>query len=230
MRFRSRVSIALAVGLLLGLLLDAVVAAPIRSPTGAERWIWPLDPQPEVVATFDPPEDPYGPGHRGIDLSGRIGQPVLAVADGRVSFAGMVAGRGVLVIEHGAERSTYEPVIAAVDVGDPVRAGQVVGRLELVSSHCWPSACLHLGRIAGDTYLDPLELLGDADGGGGPVRLLPFGDASASATAPSADAPSADGPSADVGSSPWMRQPIGLAQPLATDMGVDLRGGKRRMP
>ena len=220
MRFRSRVSIALAIGLLLGLLLDAVVAAPMRSPTGAERWIWPLDPQPDVVETFDPPEDPYGPGHRGIDLSGRVGQPVLAVADGRVRFAGMVAGRGVLVIEHGAERSTYEPVIAAVDVGDPVRAGQVVGRLELVSSHCWPSACLHLGRIAGDTYLDPLELLGDADGGGGPVRLLPFGDAAASATAPSAD----------VGSGPWMRQPIGLAQPLAADVGVDLRRGERRVP
>lgn len=220
MRFRYSVSIALAIGLLLGLLLDAVVAAPLRSPPGHERWIWPLDPQPEVVETFDPPEDPYGPGHRGIDLSGRIGQPVLAVADGRVRFAGMVAGRGVLVIEHGAERSTYEPVVAAVNVGDPVRAGQVVGRLELVSSHCWPRACLHLGRIAGDTYLDPLELLGDADGGGGPVRLLPFGDDVASATAPPADA----------SSGPWMRQPIGLTQPLATDMGVDLRRGKRRMP
>jgi|RhiMethySRZTD1v2_1073278.scaffolds.fasta_scaffold150947_2 Peptidase family M23 len=225
MSFRFRISIVLAVGLLLGLSLDAVVAAPLRSPPGHERWIWPLDPQPDVVDTFDPPEDPYGPGHRGIDLSGRIGQPVLAVADGRVRFAGMVAGRGVVVIEHGVERSTYEPVVAAVDVGDPVRAGQVVGRLELVSSHCWPSACLHLGRIADDTYLDPLELLGDADGGGGPVRLLPFGDEEASATAPSDDALSIG-----AGSGPWMRQPIGLAQPLPADMGVDLRRGERRVP
>lgn len=220
MSLRYRVSTVLAVALLLGPLLDAfAAAAPIRSPAGDQRWIWPLDPQPEVMATFDPPESPYGPGHRGVDLSGRIGQPVLAVADGRVRFAGMVAGRGVLVIEHGAERSTYEPVIAAVDVGDPVRAGQVVGRLELVSSHCWPAACLHLGRIEGDTYLDPLEVLSDADGGGGPVRLLPF-DAVAATPAP---------PLA-VGSGPWMRQPIGLAQPLTTDVGVDLRRGERRMP
>ena len=214
-------STVLAVAMLLCPLLHAfATAAPMGSTADDERWIWPLDPQPEVVATFDPPEDPYGPGHRGIDLSGRIGQPVLAVADGRVRFAGMVAGRGVLVIEHGAERSTYEPVIAAVDAGDPVRAGQFVGRLELVSSHCWPAACLHLGRIEGETYLDPLEVLSDADGGGGPVRLLPFHDSVAGTTAPSLPAESG----------PWMRQPIGFAQPLTADVGVDLGRRERRVP
>jgi hypothetical protein len=176
MRPRHRtLLIALAATLLLRSVSDTLAAAaPAPSASGGERWIWPLAPRPEVVRVFDPPEGPYGAGHRGIDLSGRIGQSVLAVADGRVRFVGMVAGRGVVVIEHGDERSTYEPVIGAVDVGDRVRAGQVVGRLELVASHCWPSACLHLGRLTGETYLDPLELL---VGGTGPVRLLPFHDA-----------------------------------------------------
>ena len=169
--------IALAAALPLVLGFDRFVAAAPAEP-GGDRWSWPLVPRPEVVEFFDPPEDPYGAGHRGIDLTGRIGQSVLAVADGRVRFVGMVAGRGVIVIEHGDERSTYEPVIGAVDVGDRVRAGQVVGRLELVASHCWPSACLHLGRIAGETYLDPLELL---PGASGPVRLLPFHNAAADA-------------------------------------------------
>ncbi len=173
--------LALAATLLLGSVADTfATTASARSGSGGERWGWPLAPRPEVARTFDPPEDPYGAGHRGIDLSGRIGQSVLAVADGRVRFVGMVAGRGVVVIEHGDERSTYEPVIGAVDVGDRVRSGQVVGRLELVASHCWPSACLHLGRIAGETYLDPLELL---VGGTGPVRLLPFHDAATAETA-----------------------------------------------
>ena len=178
MRPRYRILlIAFTAALLLRLAFHTFAAAgPARSGSGDERWSWPLAPRPEVVEVFDPPEDPYGPGHRGIDLSGRIGQSVLAVADGRVRFVGMVAGRGVVVIDHGDERSTYEPVIAAVDVGDRVRAGQIVGRLELVASHCWPSACLHLGRISGETYLDPLELL---VGGAGPVRLLPFHDAAA---------------------------------------------------
>jgi hypothetical protein len=31
---------------------------------------WPLRPQPEVVAGFDPPDDPWGAGHRGVDLLG----------------------------------------------------------------------------------------------------------------------------------------------------------------
>ncbi|HKE68072.1 MAG TPA: M23 family peptidase, partial [Nocardioidaceae bacterium] len=77
MSLRYRMSTVLAVAMLLCPLLHAfATAAPKGSTADDERWIWPLDPQPEVVATFDPPEDPYGPGHRGIDLSGRIGQPV----------------------------------------------------------------------------------------------------------------------------------------------------------
>ncbi|MDB4971612.1 MAG: hypothetical protein JWN44_7301, partial [Myxococcales bacterium] len=31
---------------------------------------------------------PYGPGHRGADLAGAVGQPVLAADDGVVVFAG----------------------------------------------------------------------------------------------------------------------------------------------
>jgi murein DD-endopeptidase MepM/ murein hydrolase activator NlpD len=173
MKRRDRVLLILILAVaILGVVLDAfVMAAPTRSaPTDDGRWAWPLEPRPEVVEPFDAPEDPYGPGHRGVDLAGRIGHPVLAVADGQVTFVGMIAGRGVVVVDHGGERSTYEPVIGTVRVGDSVLGGQPIGRLELVGSHCWPTACLHLGRIAGETYLDPLELLL----GGGPVRLLPF--------------------------------------------------------
>ena len=35
--------------------------------------------------------------------------------------------------------------------------------------HCLPRACLHWGWLRGETYLDPLRLVG-----GGPVRLLPL--------------------------------------------------------
>jgi murein DD-endopeptidase MepM/ murein hydrolase activator NlpD len=174
MKRHHRIMLLLTVtALVVGLVLDAfVTAAPARSAgSGDGSWTWPLQPRPEVVEAFDPPEDPYGAGHRGIDLAGRVGQPVLAVADGRVSFVGMIAGRGVVAIDHDGERSTYEPVTAAVRVGDQVHAGQPIGRLELVGGHCWPAVCLHLGRVAGEVYLDPLARLG---GGAGPIRLLPF--------------------------------------------------------
>lgn len=148
------------------LLAGAPALASGTDPVGH----WPMTPEPEVVAGFDPPADPWGSGHRGVDLLGRPGQTVLAALPGRVSFAGSLAGRGVLVIDHGATRTTYEPVAATVAVGDEVVAGGPIGRLQSGASHCAPRTCLHWGWIEGaDTYLDPLRLVG-----GGPVRLLPL--------------------------------------------------------
>ncbi len=155
------------------LLVSLVIAA--GAPAGADErapseGAWPLDPRPEVVGGFHPPATRWGPGHRGVDLAGRAGQPVRAAAPGRVSFAGRLAGRGVVVVDHGGTRTTYEPVSAAVPVGDRVAAGTVLGRLEVFGSHCFPRSCLHWGLIEGaEHYLDPLTLVG-----AGPVRLLPL--------------------------------------------------------
>lgn len=132
--------------------------------------VWPLAPRPEVVAGFDPPATRWGAGHRGVDLAGHVGQPVRAALAGRVVFAGTLAGRGVVVVDHGGTRTTYEPVSASVSVGDPVAAGAVIGRLQVFGSHCFPRSCLHWGLIAGrEDYRDPLTLVG-----AGPVRLLPL--------------------------------------------------------
>lgn len=133
--------------------------------------VWPLQPQHEVVRGFDPPGSPYGAGHRGVDLAGHVGEPVHAALAGTITFAGQLAGRGVVVVDHGSVRTTYEPVAATVHVGQHVAAGAVIGRLTLVQSHCFPAACLHWGLIrdADDVYLDPLTLVGQA-----PIRLLPL--------------------------------------------------------
>ena len=83
---------------------------------------------------------------------------------------GIERPEGVL---HGDRRTTYEPVVASVVRGDPVAAGDVLGRLAVNYGHCFPAACLHWGLIEGSgdaqVYLDPLSLVG-----GGPVRLLPL--------------------------------------------------------
>ncbi|WP_396045229.1 peptidoglycan DD-metalloendopeptidase family protein [Aeromicrobium sp. UC242_57] len=123
-------------------------------------WSWPLD-QPSVEARFAPPADRYGAGHRGIDLSADVGDSVRAVAAGRVAFAGDVGGVPVITIDHGGERSTYQPVRARVRAGDAVVAREVIGTLLGAHSHC-PRTCLHLGRRAGEDYRDPLELLAQA--------------------------------------------------------------------
>jgi murein DD-endopeptidase MepM/ murein hydrolase activator NlpD len=145
-------------------------AMPIAGQDRAPAGEWPLLPRPDVVAGFDPPETRWGAGHRGVDLAGRVGQPVRAALAGRISFAGSLAGRGVVVVDHGATRTTYEPVASLVEVGERVPAGAVIGRLQLFGSHCFPRACLHWGLIEGrEHYLDPLTLVG-----AGPVRLLPL--------------------------------------------------------
>jgi murein DD-endopeptidase MepM/ murein hydrolase activator NlpD len=176
-------------------------AAPGTAPAGG---VWPLVPRPEVVSGFDPPESRWGSGHRGVDLAGHVGQPVRAAAPGRVTFAGRLAGRGVVVVDHGGTRTTYEPVTASVAVGDTVHAGATLGRLELFASHCFPRACLHWGLIEGaEHYLDPLTLVG-----AGPVRLLPLDGGGP----PVARLPvlSTSPFSATVGSGPRMRLAEGL--------------------
>ncbi|MBP8918404.1 MAG: M23 family metallopeptidase [Micropruina sp.] len=116
-----------------------------------------------VVRPFDPPDQDWLPGHRGVDLAAAVGSAVRAAAAGRVSVAQVIAGRGVVTIVHGELRTTYEPVEATVTVGQNVAAGDVIGRLQ--AGHC-AEGCLHFGLKRGDTYLDPL-------GGAAGVRLLP---------------------------------------------------------
>ncbi|MGA5705973.1 M23 family metallopeptidase [Streptomyces cellulosae] len=138
---------------------------------------WPVGVRPRVLRGWEPPASVYGPGHRGVDLAAATGTPVRAVADGRVSFAGRVAGKGVVSVELAGTgdpplRTTYEPVRASVEEGAEVRAGEVIGTVEAGGSHC-TAPCVHWGLLRGETYLDPLSLLPPWLLHRGPSRLLP---------------------------------------------------------
>ncbi len=163
---------------------SGTAGAPVSLP-GADAGVdadggarsWPLAGRPALLRGCEPPAGPYGPGHRGVDLAAGPGARVLAAADGRVSFAGRVAGRGVLAIEVADSgspplRTTYEPVRSLVEEGATVRAGQPVGVLEAGPFHC-AAGCLHWGLRRGDAYLDPLSLLPPGLLRRGPSRLLP---------------------------------------------------------
>ncbi|ONI77470.1 hypothetical protein BWI15_02860 [Kribbella sp. ALI-6-A] len=130
--------------------------------------VWPLDPRPRIVRSYVPPPKPWLPGHRGVDLAGSPGQPVLSATPGTITFAGPVAGRSVVVVARGPLRTTYEPVIPSLPAGTEVRRAQPIGRLSAAASHCAPATCLHWGLLEGETYLNPLKLLAAQ-----PVRLLP---------------------------------------------------------
>ncbi|QJT04416.1 M23 family metallopeptidase [Streptomyces asoensis] len=146
-------------------------------PVPAIGRAWPVGTRPAVLRGWEPPAGPYARGHRGVDLAAPPDAPVRAVAAGRVSFAGRVAGRGVVSVELSGTglpplRTTYEPVRTSVRKGDEVAPGQVVGTVEPTGSHC-ARTCVHWGLLSGRTYLDPLSLLPPWLRRSGPSRLLP---------------------------------------------------------
>jgi len=165
---------ALVVTLLVGAGALSVVpaAAGPATPTsaGAVSWTAPLAGEPAVTRPFERPAHAYGPGHRGVDLAGAPEAAVLAVGDGVVVFAGWVAGRPVVSIDHAdGLRTTYEPVEASVGAGQAVARGSPIGTLVAGHAGCPADACLHWGLRHGETYLDPLALLRPPR-----IRLLPL--------------------------------------------------------
>lgn len=170
--------------LLLPLLL-LLVLMPTTTASGAGRpleraeaasWTWPLAPSPRVLSPFRPPPQPWKPGHRGVDLLAEPDQQVRSPAAGTVRFAGTVAGRPVLSIEHpGGLVSSFEPVVSELRRGASVSQGQAVGTVR-GGAHC-SRTCLHWGvfRLPGGAdppetensppshgreYLDPLVFVG----------------------------------------------------------------------
>jgi murein DD-endopeptidase MepM/ murein hydrolase activator NlpD len=111
---------------------------------------------PVHAAVSDPfrePRCPWCPGNRGIEYATTAGVRVRAVATGRVSFAGTIAGTVYVVVRHGGDRRvTYANLIdESFSVGDLVVRGQTIGRT---------AGRLHFGLRVGDRYVDPAPLLG----------------------------------------------------------------------
>ncbi|MDG4823589.1 M23 family metallopeptidase [Asanoa sp. WMMD1127] len=138
-----------------------------RAPGGGFRP--PVEPPLRVTRRFDAPAQNWLPGHRGVDLASAAGATVWAAGPGVVAFAGPVAGRSVVSIDHpGGLRTTYEPLVPVVRRGDRVATGDPIGMVEPGHPECAATACLHWGLRRGEQYLNPLLLLGFR------VRLLPL--------------------------------------------------------
>jgi murein DD-endopeptidase MepM/ murein hydrolase activator NlpD len=163
--------------LLLVVLSAALVPLPAAAapagpdaPVAVALWSAPMDGDLAVTRPFDPPPTRFAAGHRGVDLGGSPGSPVLAAGDGVVAFAGMVAGRPVISIDHAdGLRTTYEPVDASVAAGQEVSRGSPIGTLAVGHAGCSRAACLHWGLRRRERYLDPMLLLRPPR-----VRLLPM--------------------------------------------------------
>jgi murein DD-endopeptidase MepM/ murein hydrolase activator NlpD len=144
--------------------------AAVQTPTG--KWNWPLLPRPGVIRGFQVGPARWSAGHRGVDLAAWSGAAVHAPADGVVLFAGVLAGRAVLSIDHGGGLiSSFEPAASRFPIGTPVKRGEVVAAVAPGPTHCLPTVCLHWGVRKNGRYIDPLPLL---LGRLGPAVLLPM--------------------------------------------------------
>ncbi|GIG21838.1 hypothetical protein Cch01nite_25620 [Cellulomonas chitinilytica] len=161
--------------------LAVVIAGSAAAPQSLDGVVTFRPPVPAPLHVRDPfrsPPAPWAAGHRGVDLAADAGTPLLAPAAGVVTFAGEIAGRGVVVVTHpGGLRSSLEPAVATVPVGTAVAAGDPVATLAGTGSHCAPASCVHWGVRRGSVYLNPMGVLGAP----GPIVLLSDGPLDSSA-------------------------------------------------
>ena len=147
-------------------IVAAILASSLLTPkhvvSAAGTWTWPV--VGPVIRAFDPPDSPFGAGHRGIDIAAVAGTTAVAPADGTVTFAGPVGGRLFLTIDHGGGlESTFSWVGSLlVRRGDTVTRGLAVATTG--GGHTGDAiANLHLGVRLHDVYVDPLDYLEPLD-------------------------------------------------------------------
>lgn len=124
-----------------------------------------------ITSGFGTRADPFGRGranHRGMDFHARVGDPVMSVADGVVSFSGVKGGYGnVVEVDHGNGYKTLYAHNSRLTVreGNLVRAGQEVAKAG--SSGRSTGAHVHFEVWERGNPVNPRKFLGE--GGNTPV-------------------------------------------------------------
>jgi len=102
----------------------------------------------------------WGRMHRGIDISGKTGTPVLAARDGSVTFAGVKGGYGnIVILSHQEDYETRYAHLSSIkaSVGDTVKTGDVIGLMGSTGRSTGPH--LHFEIRKDDTARNPLFFL-----------------------------------------------------------------------
>jgi murein DD-endopeptidase MepM/ murein hydrolase activator NlpD len=150
---------AATAGLGMGLTQEASLSEWV-SATSAPT-IWPV--MGPITGAFGERIDPFngeGAFHSGVDISCHYGQPVLAPADGTVTYADFYNGYGrMLQIDHGNGISTRYGHLSgfAVADGQSVRRGEVIAYVGLTGRSTGPH--LHYEVRIHDTPVNPHKFL-----------------------------------------------------------------------
>ncbi len=127
-------------------------SSPVASNRAVEAWRWPT--RGTVVRKFT------GTTHKGVDIDGKAGDPVLATAAGTVVYAGSgIVGYGnLLIVKHNQNYlSAYgHNRRLLVGEGDRVKAGQKIAEK---GSSATNAVKLHFEIRRDGKPVDPLKLL-----------------------------------------------------------------------
>jgi murein DD-endopeptidase MepM/ murein hydrolase activator NlpD len=92
--------------------------------------------QGRITSTFGHRENPFGGSnvetHKGLDISGPIGSPVKAMAEGTVEFAGRRGGFGnCIMLKHANGFETLYGHLSEIKVrvGEKIEIGQTIGKI-----------------------------------------------------------------------------------------------------
>jgi murein DD-endopeptidase MepM/ murein hydrolase activator NlpD len=127
---------------------------PVRKPVTGEI---------DLTSPFGVRIDPFlhiPAMHTGIDFRGEVGDAIHATAAGTVTSAGWSGGYGKMVeIDHGNGLSTRYGHLSQidVDVGDKVRAGQIIGRMGSTGRSTGPH--VHYETRIDSEAVDPQKFL-----------------------------------------------------------------------
>ena len=150
---------ATMVGLTMGLTRNATTADWFKANSAPN--LWPVEGQ--VTASFGERIDPFngeGAFHSGVDISAVYGSPVVAPADGTVTFSDQLGGYGrAIMIDHGNGISTRYGHLSgfAVTAGQHVNRGDVIGYIGTSGRSTGPH--LHYEVRINDTPVNPYKYL-----------------------------------------------------------------------
>ena len=150
---------ATMVGLTMGLTRNATTADWIKANSAPN--LWPVEGQ--VTGSFGERIDPFngeGAFHSGVDIGSSYGHPILAPADGLVTFTDTMGGYGkTIMIDHGNSISTRYGHLSgfAVTAGQRVQRGDVIGYVGESGRSTGPH--LHYEVRINDTPVNPYKYL-----------------------------------------------------------------------
>jgi murein DD-endopeptidase MepM/ murein hydrolase activator NlpD len=121
-------------------------------------WVPPLDSY-DISAGFGASSYLWSNLHTGLDLSASMGSPIRSVANGvvtEVGYDGSYGNKTVVTLDDGTEIWYAHQTSFAVDAGDAVRAGEVIGTVGSTGNSTGPHLHIEV-RPGGGDPVDPYE-------------------------------------------------------------------------